>query len=91
MLKYAKSLKDLLTNKRKLEEVSTVTLSEGCSAIPQNKLSRKLKDLESCTLQCFIGNSMEERALADLSTNVNVSYFNNEKINDQINQPVEIR
>lgn len=33
MLKYTKFLKDLLTNKRKLEEVSTVTLSEGSSAL----------------------------------------------------------
>ncbi|XP_039138757.1 uncharacterized protein LOC120276091 [Dioscorea cayenensis subsp. rotundata] len=35
MPKYAKFLKDLLTNKRKSKEVSTVTLSEGSSALLQ--------------------------------------------------------
>ncbi|XP_022024609.1 uncharacterized protein LOC110924945 [Helianthus annuus] len=38
MPKYAKFLKDLLTNKKKLEELSTVILSEECSAVVQNKL-----------------------------------------------------
>ena len=33
MSKYAKFLKELLSNKRRLEELSTVTLSEECSAI----------------------------------------------------------
>ena len=33
MPKYAKFLKELLSNKRKLEELSTVTLSEECSII----------------------------------------------------------
>lgn len=33
MPKYAKFLKDLLTNKQKLEEVSTVTLSEESSIL----------------------------------------------------------
>lgn len=40
MARYAKFLKELLTNKRKLEEVSTVTLSEECSAIIFNKLQK---------------------------------------------------
>ena len=33
MPKYAKFLKELLSNKRKLEELAIVTLSEECSAI----------------------------------------------------------
>ncbi|XP_035838090.1 uncharacterized protein LOC118485760 [Helianthus annuus] len=33
MPKYVKFLKDLLTNKKKLEDLSTVTLSEECSAV----------------------------------------------------------
>ncbi|KAL8244068.1 hypothetical protein R6Q59_010326, partial [Mikania micrantha] len=44
MPKYAKFLKDLLTNKRKMEELSTVTLSEKCSAVVQNKLPQKKTD-----------------------------------------------
>ncbi|KAG8486048.1 hypothetical protein CXB51_019333 [Gossypium anomalum] len=41
---YAKFLKELLTNKRKFEDLSTVELNEECSAILQNKLPTKLKD-----------------------------------------------
>ncbi|XP_022032571.1 uncharacterized protein LOC110933669 [Helianthus annuus] len=44
MLKYVKFLKDLLTNKKKLEDLSTVTLSEECSAVLQNKLLKKVSD-----------------------------------------------
>ncbi|XP_027337191.1 uncharacterized protein LOC113850866 [Abrus precatorius] len=44
MPKYAKFLKDLLSNKKKLEELATVTLNEECSAILQNKMLEKLKD-----------------------------------------------
>ncbi|KAD4385220.1 hypothetical protein E3N88_25388 [Mikania micrantha] len=44
MPKYAKFLKDLLTNKRKMEELSTATLSKKCSAVVQNKLPQKKTD-----------------------------------------------
>ncbi|XP_073124805.1 uncharacterized protein [Henckelia pumila] len=44
MPSYAKFLKDILSNKRKLEEYETVNLTEECSAIVQNKLPPKLKD-----------------------------------------------
>ncbi|GKV37985.1 hypothetical protein SLEP1_g45943 [Rubroshorea leprosula] len=43
MPNYAKFLKSILTNKRKLEDFETVTLNEECSAILQNKLPPKLK------------------------------------------------
>ncbi|XP_076932318.1 uncharacterized protein LOC143597810 [Bidens hawaiensis] len=46
MPKHAKFLKDLLTNKKKLEELSTVILSEECSAVVRNKLHRKMTDPE---------------------------------------------
>lgn len=38
MSRYTKFLKELLTNKRIMEEISTVTLSEECTAILQNRL-----------------------------------------------------
>ncbi|XP_076902376.1 uncharacterized protein LOC143557109 [Bidens hawaiensis] len=41
---YAKFLKDVLTNKRRLEELSHVTLNKECSAILQNKLPKKMTD-----------------------------------------------
>ena len=47
MPSYVKFLKDILSNKRKLEEYEIVALTEECSAILQKKLPPKLKDLES--------------------------------------------
>ena len=44
MPSYEKFLKDIFTNKRKLEELSTVMLNEECLAILQDKLPLKLKD-----------------------------------------------
>ncbi|XP_076930567.1 uncharacterized protein LOC143595436 [Bidens hawaiensis] len=55
MPKYAKFLKGVLTNKRKLEELSHVTLNEECSAILQNKLPEKMTDPGSFTIPCLIG------------------------------------
>jgi len=44
MPSYAKFLKKLLSNKRKIEEGETVNLMEECSAMIQNKLPPNLKD-----------------------------------------------
>jgi hypothetical protein len=43
LITYAKFLKDILSNRRKLDE-ETVTLTEKMSAIVMNKLSPKLQD-----------------------------------------------
>ncbi|KAK9050876.1 hypothetical protein SSX86_030154 [Deinandra increscens subsp. villosa] len=72
MPKYAKFLKDLLTNKRKLEELSTVTLNEECSAVLQNKLPQKMKDPGSFTIPCSIGSLSVSNALADLGASINL-------------------
>ncbi|XP_039123362.1 uncharacterized protein LOC120259978 [Dioscorea cayenensis subsp. rotundata] len=70
---YAKFLKELLTNKRKLEEVSTVTLSEKCSAIISNKIPKKEKYPGGLIIPCTIGGMLEGKALADLGANVLVN------------------
>ncbi|KAJ9136426.1 hypothetical protein P3X46_033506 [Hevea brasiliensis] len=44
MPSYAKFLKEILSNKRRLEDYETVALTEECSAILQRKLPPKLKD-----------------------------------------------
>ena len=56
MPSYVKFMKDILSNKRKLEEYETVALTEECSAILQKKLPPKLKDLGSFTIPCSIRN-----------------------------------
>ncbi|XP_022858481.1 uncharacterized protein LOC111379355 [Olea europaea var. sylvestris] len=52
---YAKFLKDIISNKRKLEDHETVMLTKECSARIQNKLPPKLKDPGSFTIPCTIG------------------------------------
>ncbi|KAK5840268.1 hypothetical protein PVK06_009159 [Gossypium arboreum] len=67
-----KFLKELLTNKRKLDEASYVGLNAVCSALLQNKLANKLKDLGSFTIPCLIGSLDVNNALADLGASINV-------------------
>ncbi|KAK5826054.1 hypothetical protein PVK06_020960 [Gossypium arboreum] len=68
----AKFLKELLSNKRKLDTTSHVELNAVCSAILKNKLPNKLKDLGSFTILCLIGNLSVNNALADLGASINV-------------------
>ena len=72
MPKYAKFLKDILSNKKKLKELSIVMLSEECSTILQNKLPKKIKDPGSFTVPCLIGSLHVDRALADLGASINL-------------------
>ena len=72
MPKYGKFLKDLLSNKRKLEEVGQVVLNEECSAILQNKLPEKKGDPGSFTIPCAIGELSITGALADLGASINL-------------------
>eukprot|EP00257_Ricinus_communis_P015308 XP_015573190.1 uncharacterized protein LOC107261061 [Ricinus communis] len=55
MPKYAKFLKEIMSNKRRLEDLGLVTLNEECSAILQNKLPVKRRDLGSFTVPNLIG------------------------------------
>ncbi|KAG9458114.1 hypothetical protein H6P81_002622 [Aristolochia fimbriata] len=54
---YGKFLKEILSEKRKMEEQGTVLLNENCSAILKNELPTKLKDLGSFTIPCEIGSN----------------------------------
>ncbi|XP_073133563.1 uncharacterized protein [Henckelia pumila] len=44
MPSYAKFLKEILSNKRKLEEHAMISLTKNCSALVQNKIPPKQKD-----------------------------------------------
>ncbi|XP_076935292.1 uncharacterized protein LOC143601899 [Bidens hawaiensis] len=72
MPKYAKFLKEVLSNKKKLEELSCVTLNEECSAALQNKLPKKMTDPGSFTIPCLIGILSVSNALADLGASINL-------------------
>ncbi|KAJ9536445.1 hypothetical protein OSB04_un000380 [Centaurea solstitialis] len=72
MPSYVKFLKDIISNKRKIEEHATVALTEECSAIIQNKLPQKLKDPGSFTIPIQIGISEFGKALCDLGASINL-------------------
>src|SRR5262249_51768999 len=75
MPKYVKYLKEIMSNKRKLEDLARITLSEECLAILQNKLPPKLKDPGSFTILCTIGSLSIDRALADLGAGINLMSY----------------
>nr|GEY26080.1 reverse transcriptase domain-containing protein [Tanacetum cinerariifolium] len=52
MPKYAKILKDLLTNKEKLLEMANTPLNENCSAVILKKLPEKLRDPGKFLIPC---------------------------------------
>ncbi|KAG8491555.1 hypothetical protein CXB51_014801 [Gossypium anomalum] len=72
MPKAMKFLKELLSNKRKLDEASHVELNTVFSAILQSKLPNKLKDTGSFTIPCLIGSLDVNIVLVDLGASINV-------------------
>ncbi|XP_045802576.1 uncharacterized protein LOC123896203 [Trifolium pratense] len=72
MPSYAKFLKDILTNKKKIEEEETVMLTAECSSILQNNMPPKLKDPGSFSIPCVIGKHVIDRALCDLGASISL-------------------
>lgn len=73
--KYAKLLKDLLTIKRKLEDVDTVSINENCSAILDRKMQMKFRDPGSFVIPCVLSDGVEENALTDSGASINVCHI----------------
>ncbi|XP_050213909.1 uncharacterized protein LOC126665222 [Mercurialis annua] len=69
---YAKFLKEIISNKNKLEEYATVGLTEECSARLQRKLPPKLKDPGIFSIPCVIGNVDVANCLCDLGASINL-------------------
>ncbi|KAL5583050.1 hypothetical protein UlMin_015492 [Ulmus minor] len=72
MPKYAKFLKEVLSNKRRLEANEKVMLTEECRAILQRKIPPKLKDPGSFTIPCTIGDFEFDKVLCDLGASINL-------------------
>ncbi|XP_056688344.1 uncharacterized protein [Spinacia oleracea] len=66
---------EILTKKRVVDVVETISLPESCSAIIQNKLPTKLKDPGSFSIPCAIGELFIDKALCDLGASVSVIPF----------------
>ncbi|XP_043813687.1 uncharacterized protein LOC110617833, partial [Manihot esculenta] len=77
--RYAKFLKELCTNRRKLTEREKVSVGECVSAVIQRKLPTKCKDRGMFAVSCKIGNVGIKKAMCDLGASINVmplSIFN---------------
>ncbi|XP_062118941.1 uncharacterized protein LOC133832645 [Humulus lupulus] len=70
--RYAKFLKQLCTNKRKLKGNEKVSVGENVSVVLQKKLPPKCKDPGTFTIPCTIGNKRIERCMLDLGASINV-------------------
>ncbi|XP_058003934.1 uncharacterized protein LOC131180603 [Hevea brasiliensis] len=73
MPSYAKFLKEILSNKRRLREYEIVALTEECSVILQNKLPPKLKDLGCFSITYSIGVLNIDKALCDLGASMSLT------------------
>ncbi|CAJ2661899.1 unnamed protein product [Trifolium pratense] len=71
--KYAKLLKEMCTNKRKLKGNSRVNMSRNVSAIiHQTDLPEKCEDLGVFTVPCTIGTTEFGSCMLDLGSSINV-------------------
>ncbi|XP_070007820.1 uncharacterized protein [Nicotiana sylvestris] len=70
--KYARYLRDILTNKRRYTEFETAALTEECSARVQSKPPPKLKDPGCFTIPLSLKKQDVGRALSDLGANEEV-------------------
>ena len=76
MPSYAKFLKDLLSNKRKLLENATTALIEEYCAIIQNNLPSELSDPGSFSIPYSVGDMTISRVLCDLGASMSLMpYF----------------
>ncbi|CAM8951771.1 unnamed protein product [Rhodiola kirilowii] len=80
-LTYAKFLKDIVSNRRVIEESSMVALNAECSAIVQSRMPRKMQDQGSFSIPISIGKIEIDRALCDLGASISlIPYSLYEKI-----------
>nr|GEZ15141.1 reverse transcriptase domain-containing protein [Tanacetum cinerariifolium] len=72
MPNYGKFLKELISNKHKIKQISAAFLSYESSAMIQNKVPPKFGDLESFLIPCNFNIIFSCNALADLGASINL-------------------
>ncbi|GJU02070.1 reverse transcriptase domain-containing protein [Tanacetum coccineum] len=75
MPNYAKFLKELVSNKHKIEQILAAFLSDESSAILQNKVPPKLRDPRSFLIPCNFKKAFSCNALADLGASINLMMY----------------
>ncbi|GJS70137.1 reverse transcriptase domain-containing protein [Tanacetum coccineum] len=74
MPNYGKFLKELISNKHKIEQISAAFLSDESSAMIQNKVPPKLGDPGSFLIPCNFNKTFSCNALADLGASINLMH-----------------
>ncbi|GJU64377.1 reverse transcriptase domain-containing protein [Tanacetum coccineum] len=91
MPNYGKFLKELVSNKHKLEQISAAFLSNEISALIQNKVPPKLGDPRSFLIPCNFNKAFSCDTLADLGANINLMpYSLYAKLSLEILKPTKI-
>ncbi|XP_021722473.1 uncharacterized protein LOC110689963 [Chenopodium quinoa] len=90
MPSYAKFLKDMLSNKKKLEENATVALTVECSAILQNILPKKLGDPSSYSIPVKLGDIEINRALCDLGASLKPTRISLQLVDRSVKFPLGV-
>nr|XP_027064430.1 uncharacterized protein LOC113690635 [Coffea arabica] len=70
--KYAKFLRDLCVNQRRLGGDERVIVGENVSAVLQRKLLPKCGDPDMFTIPCTIGNTLIRKAMLNLGASINI-------------------
>ncbi|XP_070013249.1 uncharacterized protein [Nicotiana sylvestris] len=69
---YAKMMKDLMSRKFDFQDLSTVTLTQICSAVVTRPMAQKMSDPGSFIIPCTIGSYAFAKALCDLGASINL-------------------
>ncbi|GJW48317.1 reverse transcriptase domain-containing protein [Tanacetum coccineum] len=72
---YGKFLKELISNKHKIEQISAAFLSDESSRMIQNKVPPKLGDPGSFLIPCNFNKTFSCNALADLGASINLKPY----------------
>ncbi|GKA17955.1 reverse transcriptase domain-containing protein [Tanacetum coccineum] len=72
MPNYGKFLKELISSKHNLEQISFAFLSDESSTMIQNKVPPKLRDPRSFLIPCTFSKAFSCKALADLGASINL-------------------
>ncbi|XP_070017836.1 uncharacterized protein [Nicotiana sylvestris] len=70
--RYAKMMKDLMSQKFGFQDLSTITLMQTCSTVVTRPMAQKVSDPGSFTIPCTIKSYAFVKALCDLGSSINL-------------------
>ncbi|CAM8956790.1 unnamed protein product [Rhodiola kirilowii] len=69
---YSKFLKDVISHRREISEIGSVSLNAECSVVVQNPMPKKEKDPGSFSIPITIGDVNISKALCDLGASISL-------------------